>query len=291
MDGKTNAGMKAGFELIAGSNTVNRKEGTAMREKLLVNGQRHRARVEVRTNMLRGFIDDEALVRWNADASAWQTLDITPGMALRDTLHLGIGALNRGLRIHKITVREVTGTGKVEANSVAVTPPAFPSIANWRDVTATLLEKARVNPGAVFEDGAVHLAKGGSPQRVLLTPPGVSRFAMRVRYTGGTQVDRVKEGSGFDFVICQKAQVGFKRVTNGDVTGDLAPFSSYPAGYDSNVPHDLLVTMDGAQIRAWVDGHFMGEVRDELITVGDGGLMLKDYTTIHKVEIAELAGN
>ena len=191
---------------------------------------------------------------------------------------------NPTIEITRLETVGVTNSNLVAASNV---PP--PDVTNWQDVTATLREKVREIPGAVVEDGAVYFAKGHSSQRVILTPPGVSRFAMRVRYTGGTQVDRVKVGHGFDFFISQKAQVGFKRVTNGDVSDDLCPWTPHLAAYDSNMPHDLLVTMDGAQIRAWVDGHFMGEARDEVITEGEGGLMFLSYTTIHKVEIARLS--
>jgi hypothetical protein len=132
------------------------------------------------------------------------------------------------------------------------------------------------------------MTKGSKPQRVILTPPEWKGFAMRIRYTGGAQADRAMADGRFDFILCQKTQVGFMRLTTGTITDKLRDMSPFPTGYDFTQPHELLITIEGPQLRAWVDGSFMGQARDDVVTEGAGGLMLKDYCTFSKVEIARL---
>lgn len=115
MDGKTNVGSKAGFDAIDGVGVASRTDGTTMRAKFLTNGQRHRSMVEVRRNRVRALLDGEPLVTWGSSPKSYERLDISKNEKLRDALHLGLVAYDRGVRFHKITVREITGVGKVDA--------------------------------------------------------------------------------------------------------------------------------------------------------------------------------
>ncbi len=108
-----NAGIKAGFERLDDTTLISRTDGTIMRPKLLENGQtRYRSRVEVRQKSLWAFLNDERLVEWGGDI---KRLDIDKRNALRNSLHLGLSANDRGVTFHKIEVREITGTGKLFA--------------------------------------------------------------------------------------------------------------------------------------------------------------------------------
>lgn len=195
-----------------------------------------------------------------------------------------------------LTVREITGAGKVDASSAGVITPAAsavatPAITTWQNVTASFREKTRGLPGVQLDADAVRLAEGATAQRITLTPPGVNHFAFRVRYTGGVQIDRLNSEGAFDFVMCQRrpGRVTFKRYTpSSGVTEDLAAGATMPAGYDETQPHEAVVLVEGPRLRIWVDGHFMGEARDERITSGSGAISLKSYTPIHQVEVANL---
>ncbi len=113
MNSVLKAGAKAGFEELDGTSLISRMDGSAMRPKLLENGRtRFRSRVEVRKKSLRGFLNDELLVDWGGTLTR---LDITQRNALRDSLHLGLSANDRSVTFHSITVREVSGTGKLLA--------------------------------------------------------------------------------------------------------------------------------------------------------------------------------
>ena len=122
------AGVKAGLESMDGTMLNDRKDGTAMRPKLLENGQaRFRSRVEVRKGSVRGFLNDELLVDWGGTVTR---LDIGKRNALRDTLHLGLSASDRAVTFHSVTVREVSGTGKL-----LTTDAGWLELFNGKDLT------------------------------------------------------------------------------------------------------------------------------------------------------------
>lgn len=489
MDGKTNAGSKAGFDSIDGIGGSSRTDGTTMRAKFLTNGQRHRSIVEVRRNRVRALLDGEPLVTWGSSPKSYERLDISKNEKLRDALHLGLAAYDRGVRFHKATVREITGTGKVDSGvsqSSALTSPALPgswidrlgtmtwaapwsmkngtvaattslalqnlgsvtdgairirarvaedatatmlkspvlqpsmrsttvrpgwrgsylfqaympgrattlvymeredkkvaaemppvylwkekplpselvgkkeiewefraigdelsiwadgklvasvhdsrltsggsklqaypgfeitrletsgftpdktaeakpdvltSITTWRDVTAEACEKAKTIPGlAVNENGIQKQGEGADP-RLLLTPPGQRDQAVRVRYTGGyMQVDLHFGDGGFIYVMAQPNQTIFHSQSRGSSAPPvkLIPNKLHPPGYDPKQPHDLLVTLEGTRLRAWLDGHLVGEAKADTFTEGATGLTITPNTVVHKVELAVLTAN
>jgi hypothetical protein len=95
---------------------LSREDGSVIRDHFLTNGQRHRSKVEVRKTGVRGLLDDKPLVRWGTTLDSYQSLDINSNDALRDAQHLGLAVTYRALRIQKVTVREITGTGTVDAD-------------------------------------------------------------------------------------------------------------------------------------------------------------------------------
>jgi len=126
LDAQLTAGNKAGFNEIDGVSVANRTDGTTMRSKFLTNGQRHRSTVEVRRNRVRALLDGETLVTWGSSPKSYERLDIWKNEKLSDALHLGLIAYDRTVRFHKITVREITGTGKMDAPRAAASPASYP---------------------------------------------------------------------------------------------------------------------------------------------------------------------
>lgn len=114
MDVKIEGGVKSGFNLINKIRVSDRKEGTAMHPHFLAHGRRHVSRLEVRKNGLRAIIDGREIVRWRAGQDGFLALDIAAPEALRDKLHLGLAAVNRTVRFHRISVREFTGSGQID---------------------------------------------------------------------------------------------------------------------------------------------------------------------------------
>jgi hypothetical protein len=111
----------AGFELFDNEPTSRPSEVVAPMEENLKAGRRYVSRVEVRAGSVRGFLDGVKLVDWEGDFKR-----LSPGTTgtgnLRDDKHLGLRAA-RDVIFHKITVREITGAGKVDAG-VRTTAPA-----------------------------------------------------------------------------------------------------------------------------------------------------------------------
>jgi hypothetical protein len=109
---KLAAGFKAGFDRIEGKSVMDRQDGSAMRPSdFLKAGRRHLLKVEVRATSLRGFLDGEPLVHWGKSAEAFQLLDLSPRLTLRDPNRLGLAADNRAVTFHRVVVREVTAPG------------------------------------------------------------------------------------------------------------------------------------------------------------------------------------
>lgn len=167
------------------------------------------------------------------------------------------------------------------------------NIKNWQDVTVEAREKARRMSTLLVEKGDIRLAPGASVprQRILLTPPGGTDYALRLRYTGKMQVDlRVQDGVGFYFVYSQTNQTIFKRQMEGMKESDpLRTGALHPAGFDPDQEHEFIVAMKGSLIRAWLDGRFVGECRDEILKQGEAGVHVGQQTVLRSAEIADLS--
>jgi hypothetical protein len=114
MDAGLQAGRKAGFEMIDGTGIIDRRDGTVLRPTLLMNGQRHRSRVEVRKDRVTAFLDGQKLVDWGKSRAAWERVGISPNEVLRDAKHLGLAALDRATAFHRIEVHEFNSAGTID---------------------------------------------------------------------------------------------------------------------------------------------------------------------------------
>ncbi|MBX7211629.1 MAG: hypothetical protein K1X78_25200 [Verrucomicrobiaceae bacterium] len=295
VDVKLSTGMKTGFAQIGGKSLIGTTDGNVMRPGFLTNGRRHRSTVEVRRTGLRGLLDGQQVVSWGANPESYQALDIHPNDALRDALHLGIGGYDRAVRFHKITVREISGTGKVDALPAGIVPAsasgsAPPNFTTWKDVTTEMRDRARGVAGVVVEADAVRIAPGATSTPVIpITTTGMPDCAVRLRHAGGGQVNLRVNPDGFLFVLCQRDQTIFKRYDKAAPTSAvIAPSALHPAGFDYEARHETIVTIEGSTIRAWVDGRFVGEAQDTKFPTGTVGLALMPSTAIYQVEIADL---
>jgi serine/threonine protein kinase len=190
-------------------------------------------------------------------------------------------------------VREMTGTGKVDANSVAATPsepPAQPNINTWQDVTASLREKARHIPGLVAEADAVRLAPNATAIQLRIAEGGARAIAVRLTHSGDGQITWRNAGGGSAYALCQRTQTIFQRHgKDAPEPTKLRPDVPHPIGYVHSGPHQLTMTLQGPVIRAWGDGLFIGEASDESFAGSAPELYITKWGEVRKVEICDLS--
>ncbi len=293
LDGKTKAGSKAGFDAIDGISVASRTDGTMMRSNFLTNGQRHRSTVEVRRNGVRALLNGEPLVTWGSSPKSYERLDISKNEKMRDALHLGLAAYDRTVRFHKITVREITGTGKMDA---ATSNDAPPVITNWQDVTESVREMARGTSGlSVENDGTIRHSSEGRFPKLTLTKTDQRDNAVRVHYTGEVQIGLRSntKNTDFLFVLCEANQTIFAKFhgDKAEKSEKVGLTKTHPSVFEADREHELLVTMQGTRFRAWMDGVFWGEGNDDTLTEGTAVLLFTPKMVVKKVEISELAAS
>ena len=226
LDVQTNAGSKAGFDGLNGTAVSIRTKGTIMRPKFLTNVQRHRSTIEVRRNGLRAMLDGELLVKWGSAPSFYERLEISKSEQLRDALHLGLAAYDRGVRFHKITVREITGAGKVDAGVVSAhsspdgrTINLLPLVDLKRDVIAG--EWVRTADG-IAKQGAATTSKGAVRLQLPYQPP--EEYDFEVEFTAVAERQSVSQilsaqSRVFSWVVAgytpQEPKAGFERFDGG----------------------------------------------------------------------------
>jgi hypothetical protein len=155
---------------------------------------------------------------------------------------------------------------------------------------APSVEQVQAMPGLTVDADSIRTSGSGSALRMVLSPPDMKDYAVRVRYTGQVEVDlRLQNDGGFLFVLAQGSQTIFKRLHGGEKTSDdIGTTKKHPPGFDRSREHELIVTMQGSQIPAWMDGVFWGEGSDETLSEGAAAMMFLSLTAVKKVEIAEL---
>ncbi len=228
------------------------------------------------------------LVSYSKNTGTYQTLDSSPNEAMRDTLHLGLAAYDRGVRYHKLTVHEITGAGKIDA---AASKEDLPNLTNWQDLTATLREQAKAKPGVVMEgDLITWTGDKQNPPHFTVTPAGQNDYSIRLKHVGAGQINvRFDEKKGFVYVQTTPSGLCINRWTKGVIAPvTLLAAKDIPFSYSKGDPHDLTVTVQGSTISAWLDGQFMGKVDDTMFTEGTGAVALVSYGKVQKVEIAEV---
>lgn len=111
----------AGFEMLDGMSIRKQTETMKPLSEAIQSGRRYRSRVEVRRDSMRAFLDDKEVKSWNGSRSRLSTDEQT---RLRDQLHLGLRT-NRPATFHRIEVREINGTGKIDGGEAPTAVQAF----------------------------------------------------------------------------------------------------------------------------------------------------------------------
>lgn len=246
-------------------------------------GDRHRSTVEVRKGSLRAIVDGKEIASYTGDFK--RLSDPTEFFKLNDTTHVGVGVMDIGLLVHKATVREISGAGN---ENFFAADKQSPVINNWRDLTERVREKARAFPNLVIEPGLVRHNGNGAQVSIPLTSPGVSDYAVRLRFVGDGEITLRTGLDGSLYVLCQRHQTIFHHYEIGaSAPVLLRPNVPHPSNYDASQPHDLLVTMKGPNLRVWLDDHFVGEANDSKFQKGDAKLVFTRWSVVKRVEVAE----
>jgi serine/threonine protein kinase/formylglycine-generating enzyme required for sulfatase activity len=275
----------AGFELFDNGPTSNPSDAVAPMERNLKAGRRYVSRVEVRAGSVRGFLDGAELVDWKGDFKR-----LSPGTTgnLRDDKHLGLRAA-RDVVFHKITVREITGTGKVDVD--ALSGEALPNITHWQDVTAMVRENLRSERSILIEpDRMRFIGDDNSTVTTQISWAPQDRI-IRVRYVGIAQISLwpTAQGGGSVFVLVQPKKTLFQHQAQPKSESlEMVPPVLHPLGFDFTQPHDLVVAVQGSTLRVWIDGRFIDEAQNEFIKETTSGLVFIKNSTVMKVEVAEL---
>jgi serine/threonine protein kinase len=122
-----------GFELLDGKFCKDTDEASTTSDVALVQGQRYHSTVQVRRGSLRALLDGKLVVNWVGD---FKRLSMEAIAKLRDDGHIGIGSWKRAVTFHKITVREITGAGKMDGGGSLSSSKAG-GFENWMDRLTT----------------------------------------------------------------------------------------------------------------------------------------------------------
>ena len=180
MDQPLTEGSKAGFDLIDGVKMRQRTDGTIMRSDILLNAQRHRSKIEVRRTGLRALLDGSEILIWGTSSKAYDRLALSPDFKLHSPGNLGLIAFDRGVRFHKITVREITGTGKMDAGGSPSAQQKFGAdVGTWVDQLNTAAWSKRWS----FKDGVLTPITVGSYQE--FDEAGDTALRVKVRQAPG----------------------------------------------------------------------------------------------------------
>lgn len=180
---------------------------------------------------------------------------------------------------------------KVEIAELAATTTAAPPSANWQDLTALMREKASGRAGLVVDPDAVRQTGGDAPVSMQLVGSEMRDRMVRVRYVGEVQVSLwpAAGGGGSAFVLAQRERtMVLHQDSPTSAVVALLPAVPHPPGFDPAQPHELLVTVQGAKLRAWIDDRFIGEVEADAIKDTTTGLNFTKASAVQKVEVAEL---
>jgi len=292
MDAQLPSGNKVGIDYLDGLPVSRRIEGTILRPKFLTNGQRYRSVVEVRRTGLRALLDGEPLVKWGSDPKSYERLDISPNQKLRDALHLGLSTYDRSVRFHKITVREITGTGKVDAGvNAAKSADSTGAAATWTEWLGPRLAKGEFhNSGFVVEKDGITTDLGMKGTNITAndTMDGAIKLTYLLRDSKGAQIGLRNRGTGptRELYVVEDSGSGIYigRVL-GDKTTKLVS-EKYPATISPTGERTLEFRAEGASLVATVNGTFTVSAHDTTLTKGPSSFVIMKGLLLKKVEIA-----
>ncbi|MBX7212035.1 MAG: protein kinase [Verrucomicrobiaceae bacterium] len=220
--------------------------------------------------------------------SGYCTMTFLPGMQVTRLESTGV-----------IPTRPGPGKERVEAgsrpsNSTAVlkSSSALPAILRWKDVTDDVRKKAREKPDLVVDSNAVDVKSDSPAVTMPLDRGAAASVAVRLTHTGDGQVTWHGGENGMIYVLCQRTKTIFHRLPkDASAPTPIEPDVPHPEGFVHTAPHQLVMTQEGSRIAAWLDGRFIGEVRDEAFARSIPQLYISKYGDVRKVEIAELTAS
>jgi serine/threonine protein kinase len=279
---------RAGFGLLDGKRSTEPTETTASLKEGIVDGRRYRSRVEVRTGRLRAFLDDAEIVNWTGDFSRLAN-DVTG--KLRDSGHIGL-RLNRDAVFHKITVREITGTGKVDAGVSATTSVGSSGApAAWTDWLGPRLAKGQyTNNGFVPEKDGITTDQGMKGTNITAddTMDGAIKLTYLLRDSKGVQITVRSRGIGDtrELYVVEDSGSG---IYIGRILGNKTTMlvsEKYPATISPTGERTLEFRAEGASLVATVNGTFTVSAHDTTLTKGPSSFVIMKGLLLKKVEIA-----
>ncbi|MBL9116270.1 MAG: serine/threonine protein kinase, partial [Verrucomicrobiaceae bacterium] len=182
----------------------------------------------------------------------------------------------------------ISANGSTQPPTSTPTPPQ--DITNWQDMTPTILEKARTRSGFLVESGVVRAAPGTEQPPILGVTTTASRHcAVRVAYSGEAQVSLWSANkAGSVYVQTRKQDTIFKLIDTNNATVPLLPAVPNPADFDSELEHVLILAVEDARLRVWIDERFVGEAEHGILEAVGVSLAVLRHTILRKVEIADL---
>ena len=112
------SGQFSGFDKVRPYEIDKSPAGVKLTEPLHLH-QRYESLVEVRRDRVTGYVDGKKVVDWKTDYS---DMSIASPVRLRDANRLGLSIYQNKTTFHDISVREVTGKGKIIAPASYATP-------------------------------------------------------------------------------------------------------------------------------------------------------------------------
>ncbi|MBK8092154.1 MAG: hypothetical protein IPK32_09290 [Verrucomicrobiaceae bacterium] len=283
----------AGFELFDNGPTSRPSEAAAPMERNLEKGRRHVSRVEVRKAGLRGFLNGVELVNWSGD---FKRLAPAPDSKLRDDNHLGLRAARNAI-FHKITVREITGTGKVDAGVSATTSVGSSgATVAWTDWLGPRLAKGQFanRPDLVVE-------KDGITTNQLVTGIPFDKGTVVRGPVRMTYLLRESEGTQFVFSIDPLTYESYRAEDKGSelrlfrcgkdgANQTMLASEKIPAAISRTAERTLEFRVDGNVLRATVNGTFSLSAQDTTLATVSGSfysIYINKGLLLKKVEIAD----
>jgi serine/threonine protein kinase len=295
-------GYIAGLDGVGGAPMHMRLTNDGRPSPYFKKGARQIALVQVRNDRVTTLLDGEVIEDWTVPSNLVNGLALGNDYTLSDPAYLGLLAgPGTPVVFHRVVVRDVMGWNP--SQSISSTSPAsvgpvidttsksdFLSGITWTDNTSRVREDAQGNPKLSVEAEGIRRVGEGSPIAIPVTDPFWRNYAVRVRHTGGAQINlRSSEENGFIYALCQGNQSLLQR---WDIPKSenliLTPAVAHPAGYDNSAPHEFIAIVEDNLVRTFVDGVLAGQARDSALPEGVGAVMWVKGSLVHSVEVARL---
>ncbi|MBC7818407.1 MAG: DUF1080 domain-containing protein [Planctomycetaceae bacterium] len=276
-----------GFELLDGKFAKENKEAATQIPTPINDGQRYRSTVEVRRGSLRTLLDGKELVKWTGD---FKRLNLEPSTPMKHASRIGIGSWRRPVTFHSVTVREVSGTGKVMA-SETVSQLGSP----WIDWLGPQLKQGGFQGNGWSREGdAVTTDREIVGTEVL--PRSTRNAAMRVTYllrdSKGIQLSarEHKTGETRDFVYFTEDNGKKIQIATFGERGAYKALAeqAVPANISKDAPRTLEFRVVGDTLTLTLNGSVVITAKDTTRSEGLFAVAATKGLLIQKVEVQRL---